>query len=186
MKKLYHTIGLIAFLLFLIASCAKEFSYEKKTITADPVKPKPVIHTCTECFGKDSQLLSRWSFYNDTNFYFGQIDTPIVLDKTGFTFFGPSSCSQDSGIVILVRLGSTDLEHDIYNTSFPNTSFYYYDHIGSTHVFITHYRTGFDFTIDSYNHQTKVAVGSFNGFASRPDGTLAAIHSGKFKVRLIY
>jgi len=186
MNKLYHTIAVLFVIVLFIASCAKEYSYEKKDVAVHPVKPKPVIHTCTECEGKDTQLLSRWSFYNDTTFYCGRIDTAIVLDKTGFTFYGPSSCSQDSGLVILVRLGSETLDHDIYNTIFPNTSFYYYDHIGSTHVFITHYGTAFDFTIESYSHQTKIAVGSFNGFASRPDGTLAAIHDGKFKVRLIY
>jgi hypothetical protein len=186
MKELYYTIVRLVVILFLIVSCAKEYSYEKKTITVALPKPKPTIHTCTECIGKDSQLLSRWSFYNDTTFYCGQIDTAIVLDKMGFTIYGPSSCSQDSGLVILVRLGSTSLEHDIYNTSFPNTSFYYYDHIGSTHVFITHYGTAFEFVIESYSHQTKIAVGSFNGFAYRPDGTLASIQSGKFRVRLLY
>lgn len=173
-------------MLILIASCAKEYSYEKKSATVVPSKPKPAIHTCTECVGKDSQLLSRWSFYNDSTFYCGQIDTAIVLDRMGFTIYGPSSCSQDSGLVILVRLGTTSLEHDIVNTSFPNTSFYYYDHAGSTQVFITHYGTTFDFTIERYSPQTRIAVGSFNGFASRPDGTLASIQSGKFKVRLIY
>jgi hypothetical protein len=186
MHKPYHTIARLFALIFLIVSCAKEYSYEKKDVIATPVKPKPSIHTCTECIGKDSQLLSRWSFYNDTTFYCGQIDTAIVLDRTGFTIYGPSSCSQDSGLVILVRMGTTTLDHDFYNTSFPNTSFYYYDRLGSTHAFITHYGTPFDFTIESYIHQTKIAVGSFNGFAYRPDGTLASIQSGKFKVRLLY
>lgn len=186
MNRSLHTIAAIFVLLFLIASCIKDYSYEKKNVAIIPVKPKPTIHTCTECIGKDSQMLSRWSFYNDTTFYCGEIDTAIVLDKTGFTFYGPSSCSLDSGLVILVRLGSITLDHDLYNTSFPNTSFYYYDRIGSTFVFTTHYGTTFDLTIESYIHQTRMATGSFNGFAYRPDGTLASIQSGKFKVRLLY
>lgn len=186
MNKSYHIIVAFFVIILFAASCAKEYSYERKDNAADAVKPKPAIHMCTECIGKDSQLLSRWSFYNDTTFYCGQIDTAIVLDRTGFTFYGPSSCSQDSGIVLLVRLGSETLDHDIYNTTFPNTSFYYYDRIGSTHLFITHYGTAFNLIIESYNHQTKIAAGSFNGFASKPDGRLASIQDGKFKVRLLY
>lgn len=186
MNRRNHTITLLLAVLFIITSCLKDYSYEKKDVTVVPEKPKPTIHTCSACVGKDSQILSRWSFYNDTTFYCGIIDTAIVLDKTSFTIYGPSSCSQDSGLVILVRLGTTSLDRDIYNTSFPNTSFYYYDHIGSTHAFITHYGTSFDFTIESYNHETKIAAGSFNGFAYRPDGSLASIQNGKFKVRLFY
>jgi hypothetical protein len=186
MTRLHHTIAVLFVLAVVFVSCLKDYSYEKKDVVATPVKSKPSIHTCKACEGKDTQLLSRWSFFNDTTFYCGQIDTAIVLDKSGFTIYGPSSCSQDSGLVILVRLGSTTLEHDIYNTTFPNTSFYYYDRIGSTHVFITTYGTTFDFTIESYIQQTKIATGYFNGFAYRPDGTLASIQSGKFKVRLLY
>jgi hypothetical protein len=186
MTRSLDTITALLVCVFVFMSCLKDYSYEKKDVIVDTPKPKPSIHTCTACEGKDTQQVSRWSFYNDTTFYCGQIDTAIVLDKTGFTLYGPSLCSQDSGLVILVRLGSTTLEHDIYNTTFSNTSFYYYDRIGSTHVFITTYGTTFDLTIESYIQQTKMATGHFNGFAYRPDGTLASIQSGKFKVRLLY
>ena len=48
--------------------------------------------------------------------------------KTDFTFFGPSACSVDTGIVVSVYL-PVALDRDQFNLTTQQTAFYYYDHM---------------------------------------------------------
>jgi hypothetical protein len=172
--------------------CAKEYSYEagpKDTIISDtilvPPPPKPPW-ICPACIDKDKQIESKWSFYTDSAFYCGDIDTAIVIpERTGFTFYGPSSCSADSGMVITVFMDGMLLDRDYRNISTRRVGFYYYDNVAGTLMLVTKPGNNFTVHFDSYVHATRMATGSFRGNVFRPDGSGMLIGSGKFKIKLL-
>ena len=188
-KRVFYILLGFPLMLLLFAGCAKEYSYEggpvvNPTDTTKPAFAKPWI--CPGCIGKDTYIESRWSFHNDSSFNCGIIDTAIVSpERTGFTFFGPSSCSLDSGMVITVYLESAVLNSDLHNITTNKVAFYYYDNVGQTFTLITQQGTPFSFTIESYIHQTRIATGTFSGFVFRANGMITNLSSGKFKVKLI-
>jgi len=187
-EKILHILAVSLLLLLIFNSgCAKEYSYEGGNVITDTVNPpNPVAWVCPDCIGKDTQIESKWSFHNDNFFYCGTIDTAIVNpERTGFTFFGPSSCSIDSGMVITVYLDGYVLNKDINNITTQKAGFYYYDNVTPTIMLITRQAIPFTVTIDSYIHQTRMATGTFGGTVYRTNGASSYISSGKFKVKLI-
>ena len=191
-RKLYIICFIVASLPFFWTfnlSCAKEYSFEgadtlpvSDTIITQP--PPPSFWTCPACIGQDRQIENKWSFYTDSFFSCGIIDTAIVNpERTAFTFFGPYSCSQDTGMIIDAFLGATILNQDLYNVTSNQGAFYYYDNIGPSHVLISHV-ANFKIFIESYIHQTHLATGTFSGTVYKPDGAPVVVTSGKFKVRL--
>jgi hypothetical protein len=189
-KKLLHITACLFLTALFIISCKKEYSFEgsRPYIRADTIKPilPPVPWICLSCIGKDAQIEDKWSFYNDGSFLCGDIDTAIVItpERNGFTFFGPSSCSADSGMVFTVFLNGEVLNKDLRNLTTQNIAFYYYDNIGHTFPYASRRNNPFTFTIESYIHQTHVAIGTFSGPVIKPNGTGSVISSGKFKVKL--
>ena len=172
----------------IIISCAKEYSYEggpDPVIVRDSViTNSPNTYVCTSCLGTDGFILSKWNFYNNNDFYCGKIDTAIATpDRTGFTFFGPSSCSIDSGLVLTINISPTALTNDIFNLTTAKASMYYYDNIGNTHPFISQTGYTFTFTIDSYIHQTRIMTGTYSGNVFKPNGQNTTI-KGKYKLRI--
>ncbi len=153
--------------------------------TIKPILP-PSPWICPACIGEDVQIEDKWSFYIDGSFLCGDIDTAIVItpERNGFTFFGPSSCSSDSGMVFTVFLNGELLNKDIYNFTTQNIAFYYYDNIGQTLAYTSKRSIPFSFTIESYVHQTHVAIGTFSGPVVKPNGVAVTVTSGKFKVKL--
>jgi hypothetical protein len=190
-KSLSLIAGFPLLLLILISGCEKEYSYEggNAVVIIDTVSVSDPgtgngAWICPACIGQDTAIESRWSFHNDSILVCGIIDTAIVnSERTAFTFFGPSSCSIDTGIIISVLL-DTELNKDLYNITSPKGVFYYYDNIGRTDIYISRHESPFTVTIESYIHQTRTATGSFSGPVFRPDGTSSYINSGKFKVKL--
>lgn len=179
----------IAYLFILISfACKKEYSYEGGAVPVirDSVFaaiPKPYI--CPSCTGADNYIESKWSFYNNDTFFCGIIDTAIATpERNGFTFFGPSSCSLDSGLVITVYIDPLFLTNDLFNITTNKTGLYYYDNIGQTHPFITQLGFPFSFTIESYIHQTRMMTGRFGGTVFRPNGQPTTIN-GKYKVKIL-
>jgi hypothetical protein len=129
-KKLLHITTCFSLLLSFLVSCKKEYSFEgtRPYVRADTVKPilPPVPWICPACIGKDAQIDKKWSFYIDGSFLCGDIDTAIVIapERNGFTFFGPSSCSLDSGMVFTVFLDGEILNKDIRNVTTQNIAFF--------------------------------------------------------------
>lgn len=190
-KKLLHiTTGLFLTGLFII-SCKKEYSFEGSRpfvpTPVDTIKPilQPSSWVCPACIGKDAQLDKKWSFYIDSSFFCGDIDTAIVMPgRNSFTFFGPYSCSIDSGMVFSVSLNNEILNKNLYNVTTQKVSFYYYDNIKLTFPYYTRRGNPFTFTIESYIHQTRTATGYFSGIVGKPNGTNSKLSSGKFKIQL--
>lgn len=180
--------GLLAMLIFY-SGCVKEYSFEggNTPVVIDTTNPPaPASWICPDCIGRDVFEESRWSFYNENSFLCGIIDTAIVNpERTAFTFFGPSSCSIDTGMIASVYLNGTVLNSNITNLSSQRGAFYYYDNVGQTTILISRQANPFTVTIDSYNHQTRMATGTFSGPVFTSNGGPTFIVSGKYKVKLM-
>jgi len=112
------------------------------------------------------------------------IDTARVNpERTAFTFFGPSACSSDTGIIISAYLDGNVLNKDLFNISTQNGAFYFYDNVGQTTILISN-SANFNVTVESYIHQTRVITGKFSGLANYSNGSSSYISSGKFKATL--
>lgn len=186
MKRITNITSLFVLLFFF--SCEKEYSYEGGNIP--PARDSVIINTvpqpyvCSSCAGADNYIEGKWSFYNNHTFYCGIIDTAIAApDRNGFTFFGPSSCSIDSGLVVTISVEPNFLKKDFFNLTATRVGLYYYDNIGPTYPFITQSGFTFSLVIDSYIHQTKIMTGSFSGTVFTPNGDATTL-SGKYKVKL--
>ena len=177
-------------LLLIIVSCKKEYSFERGNFsTATDTIHVPVIINdfpiCPACITNTITELSQWSFKSGNSVLCGEADTAIInLERNAFTFFGPSSCSGDTGMVITVYLDTEMLNRDRANLT-VKAAFYYYDGITPSYIFMSPANSIFSVTISNYVHQTKIATGTFQGSVIRSNGTGASITSGKFKVKLI-
>lgn len=184
-----------AFLLLLLTMCARETSYESGAI---PPRTDTVHSggsgggggsagqpgTCSACIGNDVQAENKWSLHAGPQLYCGKIDTLIVLgERNTFTFFGPSSCSTDSGMVATVYLDGFKLDHDITSQTVNRASFFYYDHVTPSYMLISRAAQPFTFTIDEYNHTTRLMRGTFSGIAFTTNGTSVQVTGGKFVAR---
>ena len=177
-----------ACLLLILISCKKEYSCEgcNTVVTVDTTTinniPRPYI--CPSCVGADDFIENKWSLYNGTNFYCGVIDTAIAAPaRNGFTFFGPSACSIDSGLVMTINTEPAFLNQDVYNSTTTKVGMYYYDNVAQTYPFITKSSFQFSVTIESYIYQTRMMTGTFSGIVVKPNGGQTNLQ-GKFKVKI--
>jgi hypothetical protein len=175
-------------LIVLLFGCKKEYSCEgcdtiviADTNTTNNV-PQPYI--CPGCIAADDFIENKWSLSNGGNFYCGTIDTAIAAPaRNGFTFFGPSLCSIDSGLVLTISTEPTILNQDVFNSITTRVGMYYYDNVAQTYPFITQSGFHFSVTINSYIHQTKMMIGTFSGIVVKPTGGQTSVQ-GKFKVKV--
>lgn len=175
--------------------CSKEYSCEGCSMDSPPdslpipVTP-PVIHelpVCTSCNTfPDPVELHQWSLKAQESQACGRIDTAIINpERTAFTFYGPSACSADTGMVLTVYMESRVLNQDLSDITINRSSFYYYDRVTPSDIYMSRQTVVFPVHIDRYDHQTKVMTGSFSGTVFRGNGSPASITAGKFKVKLI-
>ncbi len=185
-------LALPAFFIFFICySCSKEYSGVaiNTTVVNDTIfNPAPAIkpYVCPACIGNENFQENKWSFRDNTLLRCGIIDTAIVNpERTGFTFYGPSSCSKDTGIIMTVLLDTLHLNRDISNVTYSRSAFYYYDNVGHTYIYMNRQQIPFSLTIETYTHNDRMITGSFSGFGYRENGSSGSINSGKFKVKLL-
>jgi hypothetical protein len=186
-QKLHRGLyGVLVYIIF--TGCKKEYSCEGCRSSVEikdsvaTASPKP--WTCSACMGMDNYMEGKWNFYNDNSFYCGDIDTAIAMpNRVAFTFFGPSSCSGDSGMVITIIIEPLALTKNIYNHITNDVGFYYYDNTGRTHPFISRRGEPFSVSIDSYIQQTKIMTGRFGGTVYKPNGDATSI-TGKFVMKI--
>jgi hypothetical protein len=194
-----YSILLIMLVSFLIANrCVKEYSYEggdtaptgNDTALPPPPPPPPPPPAnpdflyCDRCEGHDKFEENWWSFKAGNSFVCGRMDTAIMnADRTAFTFFGPIACSMDTSMAVSVYLEPHKLDKSQQGLSVPHVAFYFTKYGLPDHLLTNRPGTPFSFTIDSYDHITKMTVGTFKGNAFKPDGTTLPVE-GKFMVRL--
>jgi hypothetical protein len=197
MMKRWNTYTLAILLLVpFIISCEKEYSYEGggniPQSQADSTLPitdtssvkEEELATCSLC--GDSAAINEfsWSFKTGHSLLCGMVDTAIInAERTALTFFGPSTCAEDSGLIFTVYLSPVILNKDIINLDASHAIFYYYDTFGP-YVLTSHYDQPFRLTINSYVHSTGIAIGTFSGIGFRQDGSTISVTEGKFKIKL--
>jgi len=77
------------------------------------------------------------------------------------------------------------LNRDIRYLSTNKVSFFYYDRVTPSYIFMSQVYSPFSLSLENYNHQTRIATGKFEGSALRSDGHWVSINSGRFKVKLL-
>lgn len=183
-------VGIAVVMIAVIyCSCAKEYSFEGSPVvirvdtTTVPVLNTPYI--CPSCVGNESFQENKWSFRDNGLLRCGIIDTAIANPtRTGFTFFGPSACSIDTGIIMTILLDTLRLNRDISNVTYTRSAFYYYDNVANTYIYMSRQQSPFTVTIESYTHSDRMFTGSFSGFAYRTGAGSTSVSSGKFKVKI--
>lgn len=180
--------------LFLIApGCRKDHSYEGGS-AADTTKEPPVLppapvvnkipYYCIDCVGHDKVEMGRWSFKIDTSLFCGYITaSPITPERVAFTFFGPSACSPDSGLIMTVYLNGIPLNTDKQNMITNKVAMEYYDNVTGPDILYSRTITEMSLTIESYIHQTKIASGFFSGTVYNSSDKPVIIKDGKFKIQ---
>ncbi len=177
------------------AGCKKEYSCEGcfSTTTVDSIPvPPPVVGAfpqCPLCRASDDLLLSRWNFKTGNSFLCGVVSNAgagIDPYKKAFTFFGPSACSIDTGLVMTVYL-PVALDRDRFNITASRAAFYYYDNNAPKDIFISLPTSApFFLTLESFIYATGIASGTFGGNVYKPNGDTASVYDGKFKIKLKY
>jgi hypothetical protein len=177
----------IIFMIYM-TGCQKEYSFEGSPVPVPDTLPATTtidFPSCTSCINNDTLALWSWKFKLNNAILCGHSDTAIInIERSSFTFFGPSSCSMDSGLVITVYLNPWVLDSDQSNISAGMVAFYYYDHVGTSYILMSQPNTAFSLTIESYNNLTGLTVGKFSGYAFMANGDFATVSEGRFKVKL--
>ena len=176
-------------LILLNISCQKELYFDREVTTLPvdsitPVNDPGALPACASCLQPNSIDTYTWSFKTGNAQLCGRVDTAIIsLERNSFTFFGPSSCRKDTGLIFTVYLDPPGLKRDTSNLKAAYASFFYYN-TGAPYVLLSKTGQSFNFTISSYVHATKIATGVFSGYGYRQNGRAVEISSGKFKIKL--
>lgn len=191
-KLLYYLTLLLVTSIFLIhtSGCQKEYSFEggdSSFIIHDSISQPPVIKefpSCSLCNEKDAVALGSWNFKTGNSYLCGTVTNGgFVGGTTFFTFFGPSACSDDTGLVMSVYL-PISFDQDRENVIASHIALYYYNHNSPNDIFDSEPPYPFQFIIQSYSQSTGIATGTFSGTVYRPNGDTAHIEDGRFKVKL--
>ena len=192
--KRYYAIFLFLLLPFLLLQnirCAKEYSFEgaqadtlstgggDSVITQVPTTSFP---SCNSCNPSEPITLGHWSFKTGNSYQCGTFTNSGFFNgfsKKDFTFFGPSACSIDTGIVVSVYLPIA-LDRDQYNLTTGQTAFYYYDHNATADIYQSRAPYVFSVTVQSFIEATGIVTGTFGGTVFAPNGDSAHITEGRF------
>lgn len=101
--------------------------------------------------------------------------------KMDITFFGPSACSLDTGLVISAYL-PVALDRDRFNITTTQAAFYYYDHNAPEDILDSHSEVVFSISIGSFIYATGIATGTFSGTVFKANGDTVIVSAGNYKV----
>ncbi len=177
-------------LLLQTLGCKKEYSYEGTDllIKKDSIllAPPPInnLPGCSICKVTDELFLGSWNFKTGSSFLCGSVTAAgMIAEKTAFTFFGPSACSIDTGLVMTIYL-PISLDRDRFNIPISKVAFYYYDNNATKDILISLQAAPFSATIESFIYTTGIATGTFNGTVFKPNGDTAFVSGGNYKIKL--
>lgn len=176
--------------------CAKEYSNEgidtlasvsnapianDSTIVQDSIRP---FISCNKCNPSDTLTIGSWNFKTGNSYVCGHTTNSGFFSgntKKDITFFGPSACSVDTGVVVSAFF-SVPLDRDRYNLTTTQIEFYFYDNNATKDILISQPQKTFSVTIGSFIYQTRIATGSFQGTVFKANGDTAFVSDGHFKV----
>lgn len=191
-RYLFYIVS-IAFGVSVISGCAKEYSYEGGLLPdiihdsiplPDTVSESIRFPECPGCKETNEVFPATWDFKFGTSFLCGNITRGIKSpDNSGFTFFGPSACSLDTGIVITIFLKGLLLDRDLQDITEKDVIFEYYDNKTQRDVLISDIRGLFSLTIQKYELATGIMTGTFSGYVSTKNHSQAEIRDGRFSIK---
>ncbi len=171
----------------LQTGCAKEYSFEGRPVdsldTVQIINPPATTaySTCNPC-NNNTLGDSSWRLTFDGKIYCGKAEKTIMNPaRTGFTFFGPSACSADSGFVATVYIENNVLDADRSNIR-ARLACYYYDKLGPSYLFMSDPGITLMMTITQYDFRTGKASGTFSGFVDTDNGR-QEVKDGSFRIR---
>jgi hypothetical protein len=181
-------------LLWSASGCAKDYSYEggpplplaNDTTNGKDTVYKPLIPfpSCTSCQASNSLALSQWHFKNERTFLCGSVTGAVITpERNAFTFFGPSACSSDTGIIVTAYFANHTLNSDKKDIAPERVSFEYYDNTTNSKIISSWLPHPFSLTIQEYKHDTRIATGTFSGYAFNEQGDSTLVQSGAFKIQ---
>ncbi|MBA2563348.1 MAG: hypothetical protein H0V14_10660 [Chitinophagaceae bacterium] len=186
----------ICYIHTLIAGCKKEYSFEgdprqdstilpDSTITEDSTKaPGISFPTCKNCNSTDTSSTFKWSFQIGSSFLCGNVTNAVLSpDGNGMTFFGPSTCSEDSGLIITAYFRNQSLNQDQSNITADRAALEYYDNTTLSDILQSKRPNIFSLTIDSYIRQTGITTGTFGGWVVDKNGDVIKVDAGRFKIK---
>lgn len=195
--------SLSQFLLFLMlysfmvtGGCKKEYSYEggpvpdsisvvdSGLVNDSANTATPSFYQCGGCNSLNPSADLYWNFKVGSVTLCGGITNTVVSpDDNAFTFFGPSACSVDSGLIITASFDNHKLTGDLANLVAARSSLEYYDNIDQSDVLHSKQPNIFSLTIDKYDTQTGIATGTFKGVVLAKNGALVKVESGSFRIK---
>lgn len=173
-----------------IQGCTKEYSYERQPVdstgtvpdSTDTI-PNVIYSQCPLCKKDPGYVLGEWSFMIDTFTFCGIVTGEVMLsERTAFTFFGPSACSDDSGLIITCYMDEPFAEEATY-VSVDLVTLRYYNHPGGKDMLQADASLGFALVIQSYSKATGVMRGIFSGNVLTDRNTIKRISNGKFEIK---
>lgn len=177
-----------------VSGCTKEYSYEGSPIGDthtdtlpvgdSTIKPILAFPECAECKTTTDGSGIFWNFKYDTSLLCGNITNAVITpERTAFTFFGPSTCSLDTGLVMTVYLDADTLNRDKSNIMAGKAFLDYYDNVSGQPIFLSDQQQIISLTISSYEHATGIAKGTFSGRAFTKENAVALIKEGNFEIK---
>ncbi|MCW3109735.1 MAG: hypothetical protein JWQ09_4241 [Segetibacter sp.] len=199
MSKQYFTY-IVCFFIILsiftqIAACEKEYSFEgglrqDSTLLNDSTRQDssiiPVITfpVCKDCNTTDTSSAFRWSFKVGSSLLCGNITRAVLSpDSNAMTFFGPSTCSADTGLIITAYFNNEVLNNDQSNVTADYTTLEYYDNTTMLDILQSKQPNIFSLTFDSYKQQTGIATGRFSGSVVDKNSNVIKVEAGRFKIK---
>jgi hypothetical protein len=206
-QKPYRALFLIGTFLFFLynTGCFKEeYSYEggplrdtttitdttsivdttRQTDSTIVVDTAFAFPDCNFCKYATSLTQDQWNFRYDTNFLCGTVTNAVMTpDKNAFTFFGPSSCTEGTGLIITAFFETTFDGDRAGVVSNQVTMQYYNNNNGGKDIFVSGPGTKFSITINQFLINDRTAIGRFNGTVLTSTGEIVPINSGNFKIQ---
>ena len=105
-----------------------------------------------------------------------------TIEGTAMTFFGPSACSKDTGLIITAYFPTPSLLANSTKQAADRIAFEYYDNVTPSQITAALFTSTFSLVIDQYTQQTGIATGTFSGQARTSNGKSVTITSGKFNI----
>jgi len=189
---LFKKVGsVLLFFVLLCAGCIKEeYSYEgglaqpiDSTTNPDTTTQIPIpSFACMLCHPNDAVQSMQWHFmYKGVTALCGLVTKAVLSpEKNALTFYGPSACTIDTGLIMTVFL-DTLLDQDRVNIRAAQAVLQYYIK-GSANDAFRSKAPDLNFIIDRFVQETKTATGRFSGYTFTPTGERVSIETGRFNI----
>ncbi|HPZ87283.1 MAG TPA: hypothetical protein PLQ32_04205 [Flavihumibacter sp.] len=159
-------------------------SQVEPTPSADSSLVNNLLGGCYSCQPQAALADSSWLIPAGTRWQCGSLTGAVInIERDALTFFGPSACSQDSGLIINAYFKSQPLNQSRLGVRADWASAVYYDNISGQYVFVSKPENKFSL-VANYNHETRELIGEWSGEAVYATGAVGKIRGARFRCQL--